>query len=133
MNEKLVTACAIVSEEHVRQALLRQMLGPLAFPKGLISVEQGIAARRRADIVVYVKQGSTLKPLLLIECKKFKMDEEAYAQAMGYNTHLKAFFWALAHAGGIRTFWKEQGSIQSVGFLPPYPQLIKRIPYQTAL
>jgi hypothetical protein len=127
VNERSVASCAVDSEEQVRQALLGQMLGPLAFPKGLVSVEQGIAARRRADIVVYVKQGDTLKPLLLIECKKDRIDEAAYAQAMGYNTHLKAFFWGLAHAGGIRTFWKENGAIQSVGFLPPYAQLVKRI------
>jgi hypothetical protein len=114
-------------EERVRQALLRQMLGPLSFPKGLISVEVGIAAKRRADIVVYLKKGDTLKPLLLVECKHEQVDEAAYAQAMGYNSDLKAPFWCLAHAGGIRTFWKEGGEIKSVGFLPPYPQLLLRI------
>ena len=114
-------------EERVRQALLRQMLGPLSFPKGLISVELAIAAKRRADIVVYRKKGDTLNPLLLVECKHESVDEVAYAQAMGYNFDLKAPFWCLAHEGGIRTFWKESGQIKSVGFLPPYPQLLLRV------
>jgi hypothetical protein len=102
------------------------MLGPLSFPKGLVAVEVEIAAKRRADIVVYRKKGDTLTALLLVECKQESIDEAAYAQAMGYNTDLKAPFWCLAHAGGIRTFWKEGGEIKSVGFLPPYSQLLLR-------
>jgi len=111
-------------EEKIRQALLGQMLGPLSFPKGLVAVEVLIAAKRRADIVVYSKKA--LEPLLVIECKNELIDETAYAQVMGYNWSLLAPFWCLAHAGGIRTYWKEAGEIQSVGFLPPYPQLILR-------
>ena len=111
-------------EETVRQALLQQMLGVLSFPKGLVSVEASIAARRRADIIVYLQNGAAL---LLIECKRASIDEDAYAQAMGYNSSLKAPFWCLAHAGGIRTFWKEANEIKSVGFLPPYPQLLQRL------
>ena len=103
------------------------MLGPLSFPKGLVSVEMSIAAKRRADIVVYHKKGETLKPLLLVECKSDSVDEVAYAQAVGYNSDLKAPFWCLAHANGIRTFWKEEGKIKSVGFLPPYHQLVQRV------
>lgn len=114
-------------EERVRQALLSQMLGSLSFPKGLVSVEMGITAQRRADIVVYQKKGDTLKPLLLIECKNERVDEAAYAQVMGYNWSILAPFWCLAHAGGIRTYWKEGGDVKSVGFLPPYPQLLKRV------
>lgn len=118
--------CKSVNEERVRQALLQQMLGPLSFPKGLISVEQKIAAKRRADIIVYIQKGGDLKPLLLVECKRERMDEAAYMQAVGYNTSLQAPFWCLAHAGGVRTFWKEKGELQSIGFLPPYIQLVQR-------
>jgi hypothetical protein len=114
-------------EEAIRQALLRQMLGPLSFPKGLVSVEVAIAAKRRADIVVYSKKGDELKPLLVIECKHERLDDAASAQVMGYNWSLLAPFWCLAHAGGIRTYWKEGAGIQSVGFLPPYSQLLMRL------
>lgn len=115
-------------EERVRQALLSQMLGPLGFPRALVAVEQLLpATRRRADIVAYRKRESELIPLVLIECKAEELDEGVvFRQAMGYNDSLAAPYWCLAHAGGIRTFWKVAGQVRSVPFLPPYLQLVQR-------
>jgi hypothetical protein len=117
----------VLPEERVRQALLRQMVGPLSFPKGLISVEKTIeATSRRADIVVYRQAEEGLAVLLLVECKAVAADEEgAFRQAVGYLAKVEAPFWCLAHASGVRTFWKERNAVHSVPFLPSYPQLLK--------
>jgi hypothetical protein len=104
------------------------MLGPLAFPKGLIAVEKKVGAlSRRTDVVAYCRgEEGGLRPLVLVECKAEKADEEAYRQASGYNGLLAAPYLCLAHGGGIRTFWKEGEEIRSVPFLPPYAQLLQR-------
>ena len=105
------------------------MLGPLAYPKGLIGVEKSLSqivkgsSVRRADIVAFGKIKDSLVPLLLVECKAETIDEDSYCQIHGYNSFLAAPFLCLAHSGGIRTFWKELGAIRSVPFLPPYAQL----------
>lgn len=114
-------------EERVRQALLSQMLGTLAFPKALIAVEKKLkSSARRVDIIAFIKHKETLKPLVLVECKATHVDEETFRQAVGYNATLAAPFICLAHAGGIRTFWKEGKEVKSIGFLPPYQQLLLR-------
>jgi len=115
-------------EERVRQALLRQMIDNLSFPKGLIGVEKKIAAGlRRVDIVVYKKNDEHLTPLLIVECKASALDEEAaFRQAAGYRAACGLPpFWCLAHAAGIRTFWCEENVFRSVPFLPPYSQLLR--------
>ncbi len=112
-------------EERVRQALLFQMLGPLTFPRSLVTVEKRVGTTRRSDIVAFAKVGEELKPVVLIECKAEVVNEETYAQAAGYNAFLSAPFICLAHAGGIRTFWKTDTGLQSVPFLPPYAQLVR--------
>jgi hypothetical protein len=117
---------ASTPEERVRQALLRQMLDFLSFPKGLISVEKKVApGLRRTDILAFMKTQEGLFPLLLIECKASAIEEEAaFRQAAGYRASLLAPFWCVAHASGIRTFWTEGSEVRSVPFLPPYPQLV---------
>lgn len=126
IRRKLVSA---TPEERIRQALLHQMLHSLSFPKGLVSVEKKIGAvNRRVDIIVYLKKESQLMPLLLIECKAGVADEEsAFRQAVGYLASMAAPFWSLAHAGGVRTFWSEGGTLYSVPFLPPYQQLLREL------
>ncbi len=117
-------------EERVRQALLHQMTQALGYPRALIGVEKRVGKRkRRADILVYFCVGSELKPLLIIECKAESVDEAGYWQASGYNAEMAAPFLCVAHAEGIRTFWQSMDGVQSVNFLPPYPQLISRVQY----
>ena len=120
-----IRKCAVANtpEELVRQSLLLQMIGPLGFPKGLISVEASIACGRRADIIAYNHQHL---PLLLIECKAEAVDEEVvFRQAFGYNASIGAPFWAIAHSLGVRLFWMEGSTLKSIPFLPPYSQLTK--------
>jgi Type I restriction enzyme R protein N terminus (HSDR_N) len=100
---------AATPEEIVRQKVLKKLIHGLGFPKELIAVEKelkelphidrGALPQRRVDILCYGKQIHPLHPLyplLLIECKKEKMDEAAAEQAIGYNAHVRAYFIALA-------------------------------------
>jgi hypothetical protein len=114
-------------EEQVRQCLLRQMLGPLAFPKGLVAVEAPLQSGRRADLIAFRVEGDALIPLLVIECKAAPLKEADYFQGSGYQWILEAPFLCLAHGGGICTFWKEGEELRSVPFLPPYEQLVRRV------
>jgi len=106
-------------EERVRQSLIQKMIKVLGFPKGLISIERGIA-QRRFDLVCY---SNSMKPLVLIECKAEKIDDAAMRQALGYNDTIKAPFICLASATEVITFWQEKGKMGSVPFLPKYSEL----------
>lgn len=106
-------------EERVRQALIQKMIGDWGFPRGLISIEQGIGPRRY-DLLCYTQE---MTPLVLFECKAHKLSEEAIKQALGYNDEVKAPFVCLCAASEIRTFWHEKGALKSVPFLPPYKEL----------
>jgi hypothetical protein len=116
-------------EERVRQSLIAQLIGPLGFPRGLISVEKTISHGRRADLIVYAKKQDQLIPLLLMECKAKMGDEDVvFRQAFGYNASVVAPFWGLAHVGGVRLFWREEREVKSISFIPSYDQLIQRLP-----
>jgi type I site-specific restriction endonuclease len=115
IRKRLVAA---TPEEKVRQLLLEKMIHHLGFPKGLISVEKAVGSRRY-DIVCYTKE---MTPLLLIECKKAE-ESGAASQACGYNDSLKAPFICIAAGEKIQTFWQEKDKINSVPFLPQYPEL----------
>ena len=118
-------------EEHVRQALIQKMIGPLGFPKGWIAVEKDLASlphvapltlpNRRLDLLCY-KQGMT--PLLLAECKAVDLNEDAERQLLGYNAFVKAPFLCLVNTTQTHTFWLESGHVTSVPFLPSYAQLV---------
>ncbi len=120
-NKCLIRAKGVANtpEERVRQALLQKMVGPLSFPKSLISVERGIGGRR-TDIVCYTKE---MAPLLLIECKVELLGELAIQQALGYNQTINAPFICVANANELITFWFEKDSRVSVPFLPTYKEL----------
>jgi hypothetical protein len=100
---------AATPEESIRQKVLKKMIHALGFPKELIVVEKELKElphlpvcdlpQRRIDILCYGKEihsEHSLYPLLLIECKKDRIDEKAIDQLIGYNTHVKAYFLALA-------------------------------------
>lgn len=116
IRKRLVVA---TPEELVRQKLLQLMIGPLGYPKGLISVEKKIG-ERRYDLVCFTKE---IAPLLLVECKAIELNEAAVNQAFGYNDTLKAPFICLANAAEVKTLWSERGNLVSVPFLPSYEQL----------
>ena len=78
---------------------------------------------RRVDVLVFVK--GTMNPMLLIECKAKIWDEKAKQQLLGYNFWIAAPFFAMAGGDRIETFWREEGKIASVPFLPKYEDLLK--------
>jgi hypothetical protein len=101
---------AATPEEQVRQHLLNRMIHALHYPKQLIAVEKELKELphlsssylplRRIDVLCYGKDihpAFPLYPLLLIECKKEAIDAKAIDQLTGYNSHVKAYFIALAN------------------------------------
>jgi hypothetical protein len=121
---------AATPEERVRQGLLRSMIGPLGFPKGLIAVEYEFKETgRRADLVCFFYLERQLVPLLIVECKAEPCGRAAREQAFGYNAALRAPFVSIADPYEVTTFWLEGDQLKSVLFLPCYRELIQKNPY----
>jgi hypothetical protein len=115
-------------EEIVRQKWLSAMMGPLGYPKGLISVEKGIPhSSRRADILCYTPGKEGLIPLLLIECKAEDEGEVPEKQVLGYNFSIHAPFLCVIQGDRAKTFWLEGKKIAFIPFLPTYKQLISKL------
>ncbi len=122
-------------EERVRQMWLHHLIHSLHFPKELIVVEKSLrelpsinahcAPDRRIDILCYAK-GDPLSPLLLMECKRGKVDRSAIDQVVGYNAFVRAPFIAVAGKEEISFgYWdgKEKKYIFG-GMLPSYEELV---------
>lgn len=131
-----------IPEEIVRQKLIKMMIGPLGYPKGLISVEKNISelphvlkdfsAKRRADILCFAKnihKENELHPLLMIECKAKSFNKSVEEQVIGYNHYVNAFFLCIANHDKIKTMWydKKQNKYLSVDFLPSYIELLNAV------
>ncbi len=119
-------------EEKVRQAWIRHMIGPLQYPRGLLSVEKGIEtvvqgqkSSRRVDILCFTPGGDGLLPLLILECKAENLGLRAEQQVLGYNYFICAPFVAIASQKGAKLFWQEESVMKSVPFLPSYEQLLQ--------
>ena len=110
----------LTPEEEVRQTLIAEMIGPLGYPRGLLSVEKQVRKERRADLVCYTPQ---MEPLLLVECKAVCITDQAIQQAFGYNETIQAPFICLVSQKEKKTFWKEVDRFGSVPFLPTYREL----------
>lgn len=133
-------------EEIVRQKLIHKMINELRFPKNLIAVEKDLLSlehinerefeskKRRADIICFAKDihpKFSLYPLLMIECKAFKLNQKTIDQVLGYNYHIKACFVAIANGYEIKTFWynMKEEKYKSVNFLPGYLELVQMVKY----
>ncbi len=115
-------------EEIVRQKWIRAMIGPLGYPKGLLSVEKEIPQlKRRVDVLCYTPGNGGLMPLLLIECKAEDEGIVTEKQILGYNFTIQAPFLCMIQGDQAKTFWKDQNKIASVPFLPSYIQLIAKL------
>lgn len=115
-------------EEIVRQRWILAMLGPLGYPKGLISIEKSVPKRkRRFDILVYTPGGNGLNPLLLMECKAEDEGIVPEKQVIGYNFTVQAPFFSVIQGEKVRTFWKEGEKTVSISFLPTYAQLVSKL------
>lgn len=118
------------------------MVDQLQFPKGLIAVEKELSQlphlkgqklpQRRIDILVFgrnIHPLYPLYPLLMIECKKDKLTEEALHQVVGYNYYVQAYFVAVAGKKGIKVFFQDQKSQKEkvLDFLPSYLKLVRAV------
>jgi len=78
-------------EEWVRQHIIHYLINHKDVPASMISVEKQLVlnnTKRRTDIVIF---NSSLKPLLIIECKAplISIDQLTINQALRYNMELK--------------------------------------------
>lgn len=81
----------VTPEEWVRQHIIHFLIHHRQVPASMISVEKQLLlnkTKRRTDIVVF---NSSLKPLLIIECKApgIEINQLTINQAMRYNMELK--------------------------------------------
>lgn len=115
-------------EERVRQNTLSSLF-LLGYPPSLIVVERKmadlVAARagvpnRRLDILCY--RGSTLAPLLLVECKANTFGDKELRQLLGYNFYVQARYIALVSPQKV-LFFDVQDQTQQESF-PPYNTLL---------
>lgn len=123
---------ASTPEEGVRQFFLHLMIENLGFPKNLLSVETRLKSflsdsqnipKRRADIVGFFPFADTLKPLILIECKKGPLKEEDFYQVSGYNFHLQAAFFGVASRNELM-ICDARKKEPAFYHMPPYQELI---------
>ena len=82
---------ALTPEEWVRQNLIHYLNECKKYPIGLFQVEGSITVNsmpKRCDIIVY---NNSLKPLLLVECKKpsVVLNQKIFDQATLYNLSLE--------------------------------------------
>jgi hypothetical protein len=125
-------------EELVRQSLLKKMIQELGYPKELLVIEKELGQlshlkqvkvpKRRLDILCYGKgihPKHGLYPLLLIECKKDSLTQDAKEQLLGYNSFVQACFVAAASKEEILFGSRDLSTFYH--FLPPYSQLIQAL------
>ena len=117
---------ATTPEERVRQALLKQMVDHLGYPKSALAVEKGVKGftKRRLDIICYTKNG---KPLLLVECKAHVLGADVENQVLGYNSSIKAPYVCVAAQDGVMTGAYDGSEWKFFDGLPTYPSLLKGI------
>jgi hypothetical protein len=126
-------------EEQVRQGVLHKMVYTLDYPKTLIVIEKELKElphlahtappHRRIDILCYGKNihpEHTLYPLLLIECKAHAIDTAAKEQLIGYNSHVGAYFIALAAPSEVQFGYLDKKTARLVfhAGLPSYQELL---------
>jgi len=151
MNDRIYdpirkTYVLALPEEIVRQKLIHKMINELKFPKSFIAIEKDLLSlahinknefeskKRRADIICFAKDihpTYLIYPLLMIECKAYKLNQKTIDQVLGYNYHIKAFFVAIANGYEIKTFWYniKEKKYKSVNFLPSYLELVQMVKY----
>ena len=123
----------LTPEEWVRQQLLHRLVEQLGYPASRIAVEVAFqlpmsndqlpinAKRYRADAVVY---DSTMRPLVLIECKAetVPLTQKTLDQAITYNRKLNVPYLVLHN--GVQTIFVNGNNINTSG-LPRYTDLLR--------
>lgn len=110
----------ITPEEWVRQHVLHWLIQHGQYPKTLLKIESGLRYNRlsqRTDIVVYDR---TAKPFLVVECKAphIQVSQEVLAQALRYNTILKAPFVLITNGLDHFGFELLEGQAHPIEHLP---------------
>lgn len=129
-------------EERVRQRLVHYLIHELAFPKGLVQVEQALhqlphvqghnVPLRRLDILCYgtgIHPEHSLYPLLLIECKAVRLTARTRQQVVGYNSYVGACYVAVANDNDLQTGYydPQQGEYVFQSGIPSYTHLIENL------
>jgi len=118
----------LTPEEWVRQHFLQYLIQELGVPAGLVGVEVAFQYQdqpRRADVIVYDRQGA---PLLLVECKapRVSIGQDAFDQCARYNIVLEAPYLVvtngLTHYACAIDF--DDRSYAFLDDLPAYDQLV---------
>ena len=122
-------------EEIVRQNLIHEMVAHYGYPRELIGVEREISTlphlqgkkipKRRFDLICFtglIHKEFSLYPLLLVECKAVTLTEATFAQVLGYNYHVGAYFVAIANSHGV-VLVDKNGEMVSEGIVP-YRELV---------
>lgn len=129
-------------EEQVRQSLLFQMESEKGYPRAMMVVEREISKlphltphhttpTRRIDLLIYAKEGTSLKPLLLVECKQEAIERgscsAAFQQLQSYNHYVAAPFVALAGSNGffLCLYDKSDKKYHISQRLPTYSELLE--------
>ena len=113
---------SLTPEEWVRQHLLHFLVNERKFPQSLVSVEKKLlinSLEKRTDVVIY---SSSLKPILLAECKapKIALTQAVFDQAARYNMTLNVAYFLITN--GLESFiCKIDHSTQSYAFLKDIP------------
>jgi hypothetical protein len=98
-------------EEQVRQLWIQRMTCQLGYPKEILVVAKALKELplgleklpdRRLDILCYAKGEKGIFPLLLIECKKGRLTDDALNQLIGYNFYIRAPFVAAVSLDEVR-------------------------------
>lgn len=113
---------SLTPEEWVRQHLLHFLVNERKFPQSLVSVEKKLLINnleKRTDIVIY---SSSLKPILLAECKapKVPLTQAVFDQAARYNMTLNVAYFLISN--GLESFiCRIDHPTQSYTFLKEIP------------
>lgn len=122
-------------EEFVRQKVLDFLTGALGYPSHGIVVEKNLSELphlqgeevplRRMDILCY--ETKSIRPLLLIECKKDPLQDKMLAQVMGYNAFVKAPLVCLANDKEFLLGWEDPKRAMVFDQLPSYGKLCNEV------
>jgi type I site-specific restriction endonuclease len=113
-------------EEWVRQHIIHYLINHKEVPASMISVEKQLLlnnTKRRTDLVVF---NSTLKPILIIECKapEVEINQLTVNQALRYNLELNVASVFLSN-GLNHVFLKlGQNTSENLKEIPNYKNLL---------
>lgn len=116
----------VTPEEWVRQHIIHYLISYKQVPASMISVEKQLLlnnTKRRTDVVVF---NSSLKPVLIIECKapQITIDQLTINQALRYNLELQVPSVFLSN--GLQHIFVKLGNEPNIlKEIPNYENLLK--------